>query len=169
MKKCESAPFDCYELNLSCPHGMGEFGMGRATGENPKTVREITSWVVSATKKPVFIKITPNWAYADELAIAAQEGGAAGVTLTNTMPSLMDPNPEGNPWPRVGQNQKVAFGGACGSVLRPFALKKCAETAANPRFKGDIFGSGGIVSADHALSFIQYGAKALQIASAVMD
>lgn len=31
----EEAPFDCYELNLSCPHGMGEYGMGRATGENP--------------------------------------------------------------------------------------------------------------------------------------
>lgn len=70
---------------------MGEFGMGRATGENPKTVKEITEWVVAKTKKPVFVKITPNWAYADELAIAAQEGGAAGVTLTNTMPSLMDP------------------------------------------------------------------------------
>jgi len=33
------APFDAYELNLSCPHGMNEKGMGRACGEDPKLVR----------------------------------------------------------------------------------------------------------------------------------
>jgi len=99
---CNEAPFSYYELNLSCPHGMGEYGMGRACGESTETVRDIAKWVCEVATKPVFIKITPNWAYADELSIAAMEGGAAGVTLTNTMPSLMDPNPEGNPWPRVG-------------------------------------------------------------------
>jgi len=82
---------------------------------------------------------------------------------------MMDPNPEGAPWPRVGEKEQFAYGGACGSVLRPFALKKCAETAANPKYVKDIFGSGGVVGADHALSFIRYGAKALQIASAVMN
>jgi dihydroorotate dehydrogenase len=81
---------------------MGEYGMGRACGEDTEMVRHIARWVSEVATKPVFIKITPNWAYADELSIAAMEGGAAGVTLTNTMPSLMDPNPEGNPWPRVG-------------------------------------------------------------------
>lgn len=77
------------------------------------------------------------------------------------MPSLMDPGPDGNPWPRVGLGEKFTYGGACGSVLRPFALKKCSETAANPNFTGEIFGSGGIVGPDHAISFIRYGAKAL--------
>lgn len=74
------------------------------------------------------------------------------------MPSFMDPNPAGTPWPKVGVKEEFAFGGACGSLLRPFALKKCAETAANPKFTGEIFGSGGIVGPDHALSFIRYGA-----------
>jgi len=65
------SPFDCYELNLSCPHGMGEFGMGRACGEDKEMVKNITQWVVEVATKPVYIKITPNWAYVDELAIAA--------------------------------------------------------------------------------------------------
>jgi dihydropyrimidine dehydrogenase (NADP+) len=73
----------------------------------------------------------------------------------------MDPNAEGTPWPKVGVDDKVTYGGACGSVLRPFALKKCAETAANKNYTGDIFGSGGIIGPDHALSFIRFGAKAL--------
>jgi len=45
----DSASFDLIELNLSCPHGMTEKGMGRACGENPDMVKEITEWVVSRT------------------------------------------------------------------------------------------------------------------------
>ena len=41
-----TAPFDAYELNLSCPHGMNEKGMGRACGEDPGVVKKITEWVV---------------------------------------------------------------------------------------------------------------------------
>jgi dihydropyrimidine dehydrogenase (NADP+) len=56
----ETAPFDAYELNLSCPHGMTEKGMGRACGEDPALVKEITGWVTAMTIKPVIVKITPN-------------------------------------------------------------------------------------------------------------
>jgi len=37
---------------------------------------------------PVIVKITPNYGEAEALAQAALEGGAKGVTLTNTMPGL---------------------------------------------------------------------------------
>lgn len=60
-----TAPFDAYELNLSCPHGMNEKGMGRACGENPDIVRDITKWVVGNTTRPVIVKITPNYGYAE--------------------------------------------------------------------------------------------------------
>ena len=163
-----TAPFDLVELNLSCPHGMTELGMGRACGENPAMVKQITEWVVSVSKVPVIIKITPNYGYSDELARAAKEGGASAVCMTNTMPSLMDPNPEGVPWPAVGDSKHVAYGGATGSVLRPFALKKASEVA--KMVPGiEIFGSGGIISGDHAMSYLRYGSKALQICSAVQD
>ena len=46
-KMTNTAPFDMIELNLSCPHGMTEKGMGRACGEDPEIVEEITKWVVS--------------------------------------------------------------------------------------------------------------------------
>lgn len=68
---CNEAEFKVVELNLSCPHGMSEKGMGRACGESVHTVKAIAEWVTSVYKGPVYIKITPNWAYADELAIAA--------------------------------------------------------------------------------------------------
>jgi len=54
----------------------------------------------------------------------------------------------------VGQKQKhFAPGGSTGSILRPFALRKCADVAKTvPEI--DIFGSGGIISGDHAMSFL---------------
>jgi dihydropyrimidine dehydrogenase (NADP+) len=169
VKYCETAPFDCYELNLSCPHGMNEKGMGRSCGEDPVVVKQITQWVCSVTKKPVIVKITPNYGQAELLAIAAKEGGAKAVTLTNTMPGLQDPLPSGEPVVGVGQTQKHhSAGGMTGPILRPFALRKCSDVA-NVVPDIDIFGSGGIISGDHAMSFIQYGAKALQICSAVQN
>lgn len=62
------AGFDALELNLSCPHGMNEKGMGRACGEDPDMVREITKWAVGSTHLPVIIKITPNYGEAEALA-----------------------------------------------------------------------------------------------------
>ena len=48
------------ELNLSCPHGMGERGMGLACGQNPEMVYNISSWVKEVTTVPFFPKMTPN-------------------------------------------------------------------------------------------------------------
>jgi dihydropyrimidine dehydrogenase (NADP+) len=39
VKLANTAPFDAYELNLSCPHGMNEKGMGRACGEDPMVLK----------------------------------------------------------------------------------------------------------------------------------
>ena len=44
---------DMLELNLSCPHGMGERGMGLACGQDPEMVRTITSWVCEVSTVPV--------------------------------------------------------------------------------------------------------------------
>jgi dihydropyrimidine dehydrogenase (NADP+) len=37
----QAAGADALELNLSCPHGMGERGMGLACGQNPDMVLNI--------------------------------------------------------------------------------------------------------------------------------
>mmetsp|Transcript_19412 Transcript_19412/g.14084 ORF Transcript_19412/g.14084 Transcript_19412/m.14084 type:complete len:137 (-) Transcript_19412:469-879(-) len=102
------------------------------------------------------------------LADAAFKGGAKAVTLTNTMPGLQDPHPTGEPIVGVGTKKLFAPGGMTGSILRPLALKKCVDTA-NTVPGVEIFGSGGIISGDHAMSFLQYGAKALQVCSAVQN
>ncbi|KJH46084.1 4Fe-4S binding domain protein [Dictyocaulus viviparus] len=49
-KQCEDAGADFLELNLSCPHGMGEKGMGLACGQRPDIVENICRWVKEAVK-----------------------------------------------------------------------------------------------------------------------
>jgi len=112
---------DGLELNLSCPHGMGERGMGLACGQDAELVRNICIWVKSATDIPFFAKLTPNVTDITKIAKAAQDGGATGVTAINTISGLMGLSSQGNPWPGVGKEKRTTYGGVSGSATRPVA------------------------------------------------
>lgn len=73
-KMAEDSGADALELNLSCPHGMGESGMGLACGQKPELVKGISQWVRQAIKIPFFIKLTPNITDIVTIAQAAYEG-----------------------------------------------------------------------------------------------
>ncbi len=73
-KDAQKAGADALELNLSCPHGMGERGMGLACGQKPNLVRDICCWVKKAVDIPVFAKMTPNITDIVVIAAAAKEG-----------------------------------------------------------------------------------------------
>ena len=118
--KAEQAGSDALELNLSCPHGMGESGMGLACGQDPKLVKDISRWVKEVVTIPVFLKLTPNTTDILDLAKAAVEGGVDGVSAINTVSGLMDTY-GGSFWPSV--EQKTTFGGVSGNIIRPMALR----------------------------------------------
>jgi dihydropyrimidine dehydrogenase (NADP+) len=153
---------DMLELNLSCPHGMGERGMGLACGEDADMVREITRWVVDVCPDiPVFPKMTPNITNIRTIARGAYEGGAAGVTAINTVASIQDLR-GGIPWPAVGKEQQLTPGGGSGVFVRPIALRMVSEIARElPDFP--ILATGGIDSADTTTNFIRMGANVVQI------
>lgn len=73
-KKAQDSGADALELNLSCPHGMGESGMGLACGQKENLVKGISEWVSSVVKIPFFIKLTPNITDIVTIARAAKEG-----------------------------------------------------------------------------------------------
>lgn len=167
-KKAESAGADALELNLSCPHGMGESGMGLACGQDPVLVRNISLWVRTAIKVPFFIKLTPNITDVVSLAKAACEGGANGVAAINTVQGLMGLKGDGTPWPSVGKQKLTTYGGVSGNAVKPVGLKAVSSIANSlPGFP--ILGIGGIDSADVALQFLQCGASVLQVCSAVQN
>jgi hypothetical protein len=50
--------------------------------------------------------------------------------------SFMDPDHAGDPYPAVGPEKQTFFGGACGSILRPIALRVAANIAKDPECNG---------------------------------
>jgi dihydropyrimidine dehydrogenase (NADP+) len=167
-KACQEAGADAIELNLSCPHGMGERGLGLACGQDANLVLNICKWVREACSIPFFAKLTPNITNVVDIAKAAKEGGADGVTATNTVSGLMGLNAKGIAWPAVGVKQQTTYGGVSGNAIRPIALKAVsAVSKALPGFP--ILATGGIDSAHVGLQYIHAGALGLQVCSAVQN
>jgi len=167
-QEAEASGADALELNLSCPHGMGESGMGLACGQDSVLVRNICQWVRAAVKIPFFVKITPNITDIVAIARAASEGGADGVAAINTVSGLMGLRADATPWPAVGREKLSTYGGVSGNAIRPVGLRAVSAIAKElPGFA--IMGIGGIDSAEVGLQFLHCGASVLQIGSAIQN
>ncbi|MEM2710145.1 MAG: dihydroorotate dehydrogenase, partial [Candidatus Methanomethylicia archaeon] len=95
----------------------------------------------------------------DELTLAAEDGGASAVTLTNTVKAMKIDIFSKKP---VLQG---VYGGLSGKALKPLSLAcvfKAYEVLSIP-----IIGCGGIYSWEDAIEYILAGAKAIQIGSAI--
>lgn len=156
------------ELNLGCPHGMCERGMGSAIGQVPEMVEQTTRWVTEVVDIPVFTKLTPNITNILWPAEAALKGGADAVSLINTVNSIVSVDlDEMAPTPTV--DGKGSHGGYCGSAVKPIALNMVAEIARNPETKDlKMSAIGGIETWRDAAEFIAMGADGLQVCTAAM-
>ena len=125
-------------------------------------VRNICRWVRAAVKIPFFAKMTPNITEIVEIAQAAKEGGADGVTAINTVSGLMGLKANSSAWPAVGKEKKTTYGGLSGNAIRPIALRDVSAIANKlPGFP--ILAAGGIDSAESALQFLHCGAHVVQV------
>jgi dihydropyrimidine dehydrogenase (NAD+) subunit PreA len=167
IQKCEDAGVDGLELNFGCPHGMCERGMGSSVGQEPKLLQEITSWTKEFAKTPVLVKLTPNTGDITEPGLAAARGGADGVSLINTIKSIVGVDLNLLvPLPRVAGAS--TNGGYCGPAVKPIALHMVAALAREPGFKIPISGIGGISTWRDAAEFIALGSTTVQVCTAVM-
>lgn len=167
IKRSIDAGADGLELNFGCPHGMCERGMGSAVGQEPKINEEITSWAVEYSTVPVLVKLTPNVGDIVPHGLAAQRGGAHGVSLINTIKSIIGVNIDTFvPEPMVGN--KSSNGGYCGAAVRPIALHMVAALARDPQFNIPISGIGGITNWRDAVEFMLLGSSSVQVCTEVM-
>lgn len=167
IKRSIDAGADGLELNFGCPHGMCERGMGSAVGQEPKVNEEITSWAVEYSTVPVLVKLTPNVGDIVPHGLAAQRGGAHGVSLINTIKSIIGVDIDRFvPEPRVGD--RSTNGGYCGAAVKPIALHMVAALARDPRFRIPISGIGGISNWRDAVEFMLLGSASVQVCTAVM-
>jgi dihydropyrimidine dehydrogenase (NAD+) subunit PreA len=166
-KRAEDAGADGVELNFSCPHGAPEAGMGCAIGQNASLVQELMALVKSHTKLPVFAKLTPVVTDINIPAKAAKAGGADGLALINTIPSIIGVDIETlQGQPNVAG--KFTNGGYCGPAIKPIALYMVASLARNREINLPISGMGGISCWQDAVEFFALGATTVQVCTAVM-
>jgi len=156
------------ELNLGCPHGMCERGMGSAVGQAPHLVRQTTAWVREATGLPVFTKLTPNVTDILVPAEAAKAGGAHAVSLINTVNSITSVDLDVMaPTPTV--DGLGTHGGYCGDAVKPIALHMVAEILRAPETRDlEVSAIGGVSTWRDAAEFIALGAGSVQVCAAAM-
>jgi dihydropyrimidine dehydrogenase (NAD+) subunit PreA len=167
IKRSIDAGADGLELNFGCPHGMCERGMGSAVGQEPKVNEQITAWAKEFSSIPVLVKLTPNVSDIVPHGLASQRGGADGVSLINTIKSIIGVDIDRFVLnPRVGDLS--SNGGYCGTAVKPIALHMLASLAKNPNFKLPISGIGGVNDWRDAVEFLLLGASSVQVCTAVM-
>ena len=169
-RACESAGADALELNVSCPHGMPECGMGALIGQNPYLVKKITQITKKAVRIPVWVKLTPNVTDLGLIARAGIEGGADGLVGINTVKALAGIDIDSfTPLPNV--SRLSTFGGYSGQAIKPIALRCVAEMASEVREQKSEIGIsavGGISNWHDAVEFMLLGASTVQICTAAM-
>ncbi len=143
------------EINISCPNVQGE---GMVWGTDPRLTYQIVNNIRKVTTLPLIVKLSPNVTNIKTIAQAAEEGGADGLSLINTLFGMVvDIN---------SQKPKLTnvSGGLSGPAIKPVALWmvwQVFQTVDIP-----IIGIGGIVKAEDALEFIIVGARAIEIGTA---
>ena len=149
---------DCigwFEVNVSCPNVHGG---GMSFGTDPKAAAQVTEAVRKVTKKPIFIKLTPNVTDIVSIAKACEVAGADGISMINTMLGM-----------RINLKTKKPIiankmGGFSGSAIMPVALRMVYQVY--EAVKVPIIGMGGLSSAEDVIEMMLAGATAVQVGAA---
>jgi dihydroorotate dehydrogenase (NAD+) catalytic subunit len=145
-----------YELNISCPNVKRG---GMQFGSDPACVAEVVGAARrAATKRPLWVKLSPLVTDIGVIARAAEEAGADALTVANTYPAMAIDYRTGKS--RLG-NQT---GGLSGPAIKPITLRLVWET--RKAVKIPILGLGGIETVEDVLDYLAVGASAVQVGTA---
>ncbi len=145
------------ELNVSCPNVHGG---GMAFGTSPKSVAEVVKEVKKVITKPLVVKLSPNVTDIVEIARAAEEAGADGLCLINTLLGMRIDLKTRKP---VIAN---TMGGFSGPAVFPVALRMVYQVTGTVKIP--VIGCGGVSSAEDVLEMMMAGAKAVEIGTATL-
>ena len=139
------------ELNVSCPNVHS----GLIVGENPDETQALLEALRPLTEKPLIVKLTPNVANPEAVAVAAEEGGADAISLINTLKaSAINPSTK---QPALA----AGHGGLSGPAVRPIALQQLRAVRAAVELP--LIGMGGISCGAGATEFIDAGAALVAV------
>lgn len=143
------------EVNVSCPNVHGG---GMSFGTDPDCAAEVTRAVKAVTKKPVFIKLSPNVTDIVSIAKACENAGADGICLINTLLGMRIDIKRRKP---VIANK---MGGFSGDAVFPVAVRMVYQVSKACNIP--VMGCGGVSSADGVIEMMMAGATAVQVGAA---
>jgi dihydroorotate dehydrogenase (NAD+) catalytic subunit len=145
-----------YELNVSCPN-VKKGGM--QFGSDPVQVGEVVGAArKAASKRPLWVKLSPLVTDIGLIARAAVEAGADALTVANTYPAMAIDFRSGKS--RLGNST----GGLSGPAIKPITLRLVWET--KKAVKTPIIGLGGVETVEDVLDYLAVGASAVQVGTA---
>jgi dihydroorotate dehydrogenase (NAD+) catalytic subunit len=145
------------EINVSCPNLEDR---SRMFAHSPESTAAVTRAVRAADLgRPLFAKLSPNTDAVVDVARAAVDAGADGLTLVNTLLGFdVDARTRR---PRLG----AGGGGLSGPPLKPVALRVVHDVArALPGTP--VIGTGGVSSGEDAVEMMLAGATAVGVGTA---
>ena len=143
------------ELNVSCPNVHGG---GMSFGTSPQSVAEVVRAVKRVITKPLYVKLTPNVTDIVSIAKAAEEAGADGICLINTMLGMRINTRTRKP---VISNK---MGGFSGAAVFPVAVRMVYQVAKACNIP--VIGCGGVESASDVIEMMMAGATAVEVGAA---
>lgn len=153
--KLAAAPVNALEINVSCPNVKDE---GMLFGTDPVQVEAITRAVKDRVGAlPVYVKLTPNVTDIVAIALAAERGGADGLSLINTLLGMHIDVHTGQP---VVAN---VTGGYSGQPVKPVAVRMIYQVAHATTLP--IIGMGGVATAEDVIEMMMAGASAVAVGS----
>jgi len=146
-----------FELNVSCPNveqGGLEFGSDlHALGDLVRRARE-------ATRKPIFVKLSPVTPDIVASAKTAVDAGADCLTLVNTVPGLVIDVMERRPVLGFGA------GGISGNAILPIGV--LATWKVRNAVTVPLLGVGGVSSAGDVLQYLVAGASLVGVGTGAL-
>lgn len=147
---CEG--IDIIEVNISCPNVHNG---GMAFGTTPEAAAQVTAATKKVSRKPLFVKLSPNVTDIVSIARACEDAGADGLTLVNTFLGMRID---------IKRRQTVVAAGAggfSGRAIFPIAVRMVNQVSKACSIP--IMGCGGVASAEDVIEMMMAGANAVQI------
>ncbi len=141
-----------YEINISCPNvkkGGMEFGV------NCDMTEQLTKDMRKRTDRLLIMKLGPNVTSIEDIAQAAEAGGADAVSAINTVVGMTIDIKTRKP------TLYTNYGGLSGPAIKPIAIANVHKVY--KAVKIPVIGIGGIAAAEDVVEFLLAGASLVQI------
>lgn len=143
------------EVNISSPNKRE---WGRIIATDAKRTADVVAAARARTRRPLWVKLSPNVSDIVELARVAESAGADALCVANTYLGMAVDLRRRRP---VLSN---VTGGLSGPAIKPLSLRAVYQVVRGTELP--VIGIGGIVSGEDALEYLLVGARAVQIGTA---